>query len=362
MCAYLLKVDKVIRQFLKENASHFRLVEEGLKALALLETGKDSDIRAEAISSFLGVLSLYKDVGELNLAFPVAVSQASSTKSPNVLIFRLALTLRIIQNLEVLIEMITVKKLGQDNKCATLFLVELSKAIIRLTIYLQREESFYSKLFESLQVATYSECICGRKQPRLGLKRWHYYCGERSGRRIYRLSSLREQKSCKSMEEIFDIVSESRSNMEQRWVLQYLCPLCSKELNVESSSTSSSRLLSVHTDEESARQLMNYIGETLSIFRPALHVLLAWKYGWRSWKPWCLALVCELASSHLLSSYIRSNQDAQTKELSTEVMNRRIALLYYLIRSPLFDVLLESKITKARERTRQVFVLATGSI
>jgi hypothetical protein len=82
MSAALSKVDSAIRKFLRENASQFKLLEEGLRALALLETGKDSDIRAEAISSFLGVLSLYKDVGELKLAYPV--SSPSSNAINNV--------------------------------------------------------------------------------------------------------------------------------------------------------------------------------------------------------------------------------------------------------------------------------------
>ncbi|GJQ10732.1 hypothetical protein GpartN1_g2523.t1 [Galdieria partita] len=354
MCAYLSKVDRVIRTFLRENASQVRLVEEGLKALALLETGKDSDIRAEAISSFLSVLSLYKDLGELSLSFPVDRSQAISSNNPNNLIFRLALALRIIQSLEVLIEMITAKKLGQDNKCAVIFLIELAKAIIRLIIYLKRNDSFYSKVFESLQVRTCSECICGRKQPRDGLRNWHYYCGERSGRRIYRVESLKEQKSVKGLGDIFNVVSESRSNTEQRWVLQYFCPSCSKELDLETGFTSSAQIPSFHYDEESTHQLLRYLGETVYIFRPVIHVLLAWKYGWRSWKPWCLALLCELASSRLLSSHFHFYHDIQTKNLSTEVINRRIALLYYLVRSPLFEVLFESRISKAREKASRV--------
>lgn len=73
----LSKVDKVVRKFLRDNSSQFKLVEEGLKALALLETGKESDIKAEAISSLLGVLSLYRDAGEMALATPVGTDHAN---------------------------------------------------------------------------------------------------------------------------------------------------------------------------------------------------------------------------------------------------------------------------------------------
>ncbi|KAK4523307.1 hypothetical protein GAYE_PCTG50G1201 [Galdieria yellowstonensis] len=350
MSAALSKADSAIRKFLRENASQFKLLEEGLRALALLETGKDSDIRAEAISSFLGVLSLYKDVGELKLAYPVS---SPSSNAINNVIFRLALVLKLFQNLEILIEMIATRRFGQEKKCLVLFIVELAKAVIRMTIFLKRKDSFYSKDFENLQVSTSSNCICGRKQSQAGLVGWRYYCGQRSGRRIYRLDSLKEHKSVKSMEDILHSVSESRSNAEQRWVLQYLCPVCSTQLTTEIYPSTS--ILQV--DPENVRQFGNYVGEILFIFRPVFHVLLAWKYGWRSWTPWCLALLCELASFHLLSRHLSSTRNIETQTMSAEVVNRRIALLYYLIRSPLFEVLFEDKMNKVRERTKRVLLL-----
>lgn len=43
-------------------------------------------------------------------------------------------------------------------------------------------------------------------------------------------------------------------------------------------------------------------GEVLLISRPLLYVLLVWRYGLKSWRPWAAALSIDLAGMYLASS------------------------------------------------------------
>lgn len=49
-------------------------------------------------------------------------------------------------------------------------------------------------------------------------------------------------------------------------------------------------------------------GEVLLICRPLLYVLLVWRYGLKSWRPWLAALSIDLAGMYLVSSSTSSSQ------------------------------------------------------
>jgi len=101
------------------------------------------------------------------------------------------------------------------------------------------------------------------------------------------------------------------------------------------------------------------LGELLHLARPLLYCLLLRRYGVRSWRPWALSLLADLASAQAISlgatlsnprqswlyrqqyrspTYARSAQAiAWTPAERSERARRRLALLYYLLRSPAFE-------------------------
>eukprot|EP00871_Galdieria_phlegrea_P005003 jgi/Galph1/5503/GphlegSOOS_G4115.1 len=338
-------MDKTFRNFLNQNSSSLKLVEEGLRTLALLKPGKDGEIRAEGVSSLLSLLTLYKDYDQLELAVPVV----NASKSTN-LLFRVAVVIRIIQTAEVFMEMLAMRKFRKEKSLLVIFILEFLKALLRLIIYLKRSEQFYSRMYESLKVSQpKSTCICGRQtQQEESQESIEYYYGKRSGRIIYRLDSIKAQKNSTDLETFLERAIERR-NAEQRWVLQYLCPACSNETtsnrtleNLRMSSQSSSDVLRQqrHLEWESM------VGEFIYIFRPAIHVLLLRKYGYSSWKPWLTGLLLDIFSCRLLGRQTTVDNTI----LSEELMSRKLFLLYYFVRSPFFENFLEPSLKTTSKR------------
>lgn len=87
------------------------------------------------------------------------------------------------------------------------------------------------------------------------------------------------------------------------------------------------------------------IGEVLHIVRPVVYAALLRRYGTRAWSPWVTSLVVELASIQLTSVGGRLQQRRDPKQQvvwseveQRELMRRKMLLLYYLIRSPMYEL------------------------
>ena len=80
--------------------------------------------------------------------------------------------------------------------------------------------------------------------------------------------------------------------------------------------------------EISKKQL---VAEFLHIIRPVAHLSSIYIFGEKSWTPYFLSLFTDMTSLKL------HEESALTSEEKTELTRRRINLLYYLIRSPLFQ-------------------------
>lgn len=102
--------------------------------------------------------------------------------------------------------------------------------------------------------------------------------------------------------------------------------------------------------------------EVLHILRPLVYVLALRRWGRRSWKPWLLSLVVELASARLTSSGAVASRRAAAeasrdpavvstslaplyamqgvawrRDEADELTRRKLLLLYYLLRDPFFS-------------------------
>jgi len=73
------------------------------------------------------------------------------------------------------------------------------------------------------------------------------------------------------------------------------------------------------------------VGEILWIFRPLFYLFTLFLYGKKSWKPWFISFIVDIASR---SVTIGMNINiVEKKELNNRLMN----LLFYLLRSPFFE-------------------------
>ncbi|KAI9550952.1 hypothetical protein GHT06_005336 [Daphnia sinensis] len=81
------------------------------------------------------------------------------------------------------------------------------------------------------------------------------------------------------------------------------------------------------------RKLEGYplLGEVLYTLKPLCHLIAMSRFGTKSWIPTSIAFVTDIASITLLKSSSLNCEDAK------EIRRRQIALLMYLLRSPIYD-------------------------
>lgn len=129
------------------------------------------------------------------------------------------------------------------------------------------------------------------------------------------------------------------------------------------------------------------VGEILHIIRPVMYVASLRMYGGRSWRPWILSLLIDAASQKALEYACRRSQDvslkfSQTPHLSgstisvlyanqgivwnrdemDEITRRKLLLLFYLIRDPLFASMTRPVIQRLVSVSRRVPLLPLGWI
>ncbi|XP_048402068.1 peroxisomal biogenesis factor 16 isoform X2 [Stegostoma tigrinum] len=81
------------------------------------------------------------------------------------------------------------------------------------------------------------------------------------------------------------------------------------------------------------------LAESLYITRPLVHLLALGMWGQKSWKPWLLSGIVDIASLSLM----RDPKEMRQSERA-ELRRRTFLLLYYLLRSPFYDCYSETKI------------------
>ena len=89
------------------------------------------------------------------------------------------------------------------------------------------------------------------------------------------------------------------------------------------------------------------VAEILHILQPLAHLSSLAVFGQNSWKPLILSLVLDCSSLSL-----HSQAECLTERERRELVRRRMALLFYLLRSPLYD---------RKSKVKSVFFINVGT-
>ena len=221
--------------------------------------------------------------------------------------------MRVLHQLELLVEMSAQRAFGSDGKWPVLAALESAKAVLRLTMLTRSGGCvLVGDVAPGTTVRTSGWALPGEQGVR-----------ERAERTLRALAAFRSGRA----------VAVSRAAPALG---------CSPAVGRPQVAA----MLEVHR----RRQLL--AGESLRLLRPVVYCLAASRYGRRSWKPWLASLVMDLARfvhaarhcCHAPRADVSTCSDsllsraALTAEERAELQRRRTLLAYYVLFSPAYEV------------------------
>lgn len=299
-----------------------------MRAALLLVPGRfrDSELTAEVAYTGINLVSLFHDyITAKNLLQRGIAHTPSGDPIPPPYCLNTAKWISFIQGIELLVEIFSTERLGTKGKWSSIFALECLKAFLRFKILYRtngnilvhqgiphRESSFssgasaFKKIDRSFEEVIKPQLTSSDKKLRKTL-----------------LDFQHEQNESKSLKSL---------------------------LATEPSQNTLMALLPPPPPPNKASRLF---GESLYIMRPLVYLVALYLFGKKSWRAWLLSLGTDLASYYCLTY---PDKLSQLEKL--EIRRRTFLWLYYLVRSPFFDVILgESSVTRSLSKLKTVKLL-----
>lgn len=364
----LTALDSAARTWLRTNTRLLRVASDTLRAAALLSPAADAELRAEAASALISLLTIYRDCTEY---IPTRLPRST------------LVLLQSLKSLQLLLEMRAVRRAPLHSRTTfqlrLITIIEAVKAALRLSLLarLAPKGRTLTALHQTLPPAPQlAVCSCGMAQLS-GVQHVVLRKGQRSGRKILKVRPKRERPqnqhhphsistvpsvpsdlrqlnitSDPILDALFMIAYERRAN----WVVRMFmpdCDACSDAASPEAPPPPRPRL---RENLEGIQRVVSSLkpeelaAEVLYIARPVVHLMLIRRFGWTSWRAWAAALLLDAAS--------RIYMAPPADDSDVEERRRRMAeLLLYLGRTPLFDFLMRRFVKSLTSPLRRIPVV-----
>jgi len=262
------------------NTESLSILENVLRTSLFLMPGRfrDSEVTLEFLYSIVGLLSLHHD----NIVLEYLQKEKGNTllselDLPPKACFGVIKFLSLIRNCELFLEMASKHFFGNQVKWKTIFIIETLKGLLKLKLLWQMDGKML--MFQTVPVY--------RDHPIL---------------RNYLNAKLHRTKQSRTCRKV----------SQQKW----------------------KQFRQIRKAEDMGPSERQIIPELLHILRPIVYLLLMFRWGSKSWRAWITSFIMDTFSIH------QHSQSTNLNRLQSEELTRRTALLFfYLLRSPMFDLL-----------------------
>ncbi|KAG9443757.1 hypothetical protein H6P81_015097 [Aristolochia fimbriata] len=315
------------KQWVRKNRAYVHSLESLANGMTWLlpERFAASEIGPEAVTTILGIITAINQ--HIIDTAPTRMSTGPTDPSSS-----LSLSISIIKDLEMLVEVVAQHFYGDDKKWSFLAFTEATKVLVRLALF---RDSGYKMLLrggEDVNVEKDHNSVdqgvgdFARAVGYQGAGPSYNAYGPRGleGRAMFALSQFGENAKMVS----------SPSWMNR---LQHHEAIIMKN-NVIQKPTISSLL-----SEKGLFGGLFLASEVLFILRPLIYVLFIRRYGVRSWFPWSVSLAVDLVGMGILSRVTNPCRGTGKNTISLSIMEkdevkrRKIVWALYLMRDPFFS-------------------------